>query len=147
MGVWSIMKNYATTAMCIVTALFAVSALHAEEDGWLQYHRTATGGALYYEPKSIAIEENVIDVWSKFVPAESGDVREMKHLVRFDCSRRKMKILNSNTYYRNGSLIELSPKHIFEPVEAGSSSEVLFNSVCSTRDEVTSLPTDTSPAH
>ena len=139
------MKNHKLAALCMVLSLGAFSVLQAEEEGWIRYHQTS-GGALYYEPKSIMIEENVVEVWSKFLPTGEGEIREMKHHVRFDCSRRKVKILNSNTYYRNGSLIELAQKSSFEPVEPGSTSEILFNSVCTHQEEGSSLPTGTTPA-
>jgi surface-adhesin protein E len=124
------MKRYNPLLLGCMFAIILCSVLPAEEDWWRLYHTNPEAGKLYYDTQSIMREENVVDVWSKFVPDRIDKVSSLKNQVRFDCRRRKWKILTSITSYSDGAVVELPQKNNYEPIVPGSSSEVLSNEVC-----------------
>jgi hypothetical protein len=111
--------------------------VRAEEPAWQEYRTTAAEGKLSYDPKSVVVEDNVVDVWSRFEPVADGRIREMKHWVRFDCTRKKMKLLKTITVHRDGKTVELPQKSKFEAIEPGSNPAILRALVCGEKDEPT----------
>jgi len=130
-------KNRTVPLLCLLLVWGLRQDVRAEEPAWQEYHTTAAEGKLSYDPKSVAAEDNVVDVWSRFEPVADGRIREMKHWVRFDCARKRMKLLKTITVHRDGSTVELPQKSKFEPIEPGSNSAILRALVCGEKDEPT----------
>jgi hypothetical protein len=114
--------------------------VRSEEAAWKEYRTTAAEGKLSYDAKSVAAEDSVVDVWSKFEPVADERIREMKHWVRFDCARKRMKLLKTITVYRDGSMVELPQKNKFESIEPGSNPAVLGTLVCGEKYEPQTAP-------
>jgi hypothetical protein len=112
----------------------------AEEPAWKEYRTTAAEGKLSYDPKSVVAEDTVVDVWSRFEPVADERIREMKHWVRFDCARKRMKLLKTITVHRDGKTVELPQKSKFEAIEPGSNPAILRALVCGEKDEPPAAP-------
>ncbi len=109
--------------------------VRAEDAVWKEYRTTAAEGKLSYDPKSVVTEDRVVDVWSRFEPVADERIREMKHRVRFDCARKRMKVLKTITVYLDGSMVEVPQKNKFEAIEPGSNPAVLGALVCGDNNE------------
>jgi hypothetical protein len=133
-------KNRMVLLLCLMLLWGFCPAVRAEEPAWKEYRTTATEGKLSYDPKSIVVEDRVVDVWSRFEPAADERIREMKHWVRFDCARKRMKLLKTITVYRDGSMVELPQKNKFEAIEPGSNPAVLGAEVCGEKNELQAAP-------
>jgi len=116
--------------------------VRAEETAWKEYRTTAQEGKLSYDLKSLVVEDNVVDVWSRFEPVADERIREMKHWARFDCVRKKMKVLETITVYRDGSKVELPQKNKFEAIQPGSNPAALSALVCGEKHEPRAAPRD-----
>jgi hypothetical protein len=127
--------NRTVLPLCLLLAWGLCLDVRAEEPAWKEYRTTAAEGKLSYDPKSIVAEDSVVDVWSRFEPVADGRIREMKHWVRFDCARKRMKLLKTITVHRDGSTVELPQKNKFEPIEPGSNPAILRALVCGEKDE------------
>jgi len=127
--------------LCLMLAWWGLCPdVRAEEAVWKEYRTTAAEGKLSYDSKSVAREDSVVDVWSRFEPVADGRIREMKHWVRFDCARKRMKLLRTITVYRDGSVVELPQKNKFEAIEPGSNPAILGAEVCGEKKEPQSVP-------
>ncbi|OGW33711.1 MAG: hypothetical protein A2X58_04185 [Nitrospirae bacterium GWC2_56_14] len=130
-------KNRTVLLLCLLLVWGLCREVRAEEPAWQEYRTTAAEGKLSYDPKSVAAEDNVVDVWSRFEPVADGRIGEMKHWVRFDCARKRMKLLKTITVHRDGSTVELPQKGKFEPIEPGSNPAILRALVCGEKVEPT----------
>lgn len=139
----NIRSNRTVLPLCLMLVWGICPDVRAEEAVWKDYRSTAAEGKLSYDPKSVVTEDSVVDVWSRFEPAADGRIREMKHWVRFDCARKRMKLLKTITVYRDGSMVELPQKNKFEAIETGSNPAVLGALVCGDKYEP---PAETPPA-
>ena len=101
---------------------------------------TAAEEKLSYDPKSLTRDDSVVDVWSRFEPVADERIREMKHWVRFDCVRKRMKLLRTITIYHDGSVVELPQKNKFEAIEPGSNPAFLSDEVCGEKKEPQPAP-------
>ena len=133
-------NNRSVLLFCFMLFWGLCPDLHAEEPAWKEYRTTATDGKLFYDLKSIVAEDNVVDVWSRFEPVADERIREMKHWVRFDCARKRMKVLKTITVSRDGSVVELSQKNKFEAIEPGSNPAALSVIVCGEKIEPPAVP-------
>ena len=132
-------NNRTVLLLCLMLFWGLCPDVRAEEPVWKEYRTTAAEGKLSYDPKSVAREDSVVDVWSRFEPV-AGRIREMKHRVRFDCARKRMKLLKTITLYRDGSIVELPHKNKFEAIETGSNPAILGLLVCGETDELPAVP-------
>jgi len=115
----------------ILTFLLCMASFaYAEKAEWKQYGTTNDGDVLSYDAAGLTVEENVVDVWSRFAPPLRDKIEEVRYHVRFDCARRKMKVLQTDTQYTGKPVQVQKHQGKFEPVEPGSKSEVLFTEVC-----------------
>jgi hypothetical protein len=133
-------NEYRRVLLVGVMLLGLCPGVNAEEVSWKEYRPRTAEGRLSYDPKSVSAEDGVVDVWSRFEPVADAQIREMKHSVRFDCGRKRMKVVKTITVYRNGRSAELSPQSKFEAIEAGSSSAILFALVCGEKNESPAAP-------
>jgi len=133
-------KNRTVLLFCLILLWGFCLDVRAEEAAWKEYRTTAQDGKLSYDLKSIVAEDNVVDVWSRFEPVADERIREMKHWVRFDCARKRMKLLKTITVYRDGSKVELPQKNKFEAIEPGSNPAALSVLVCGEKNEPQAAP-------
>jgi len=123
--------NTTTNYVLVLTvSLLTLSLAGAEAAEWKQYGTTNDGDILSYDAAGLTVEENVVDVWSRFAPPFVDKIQEVRYHVRFDCARRKMKVLQTVTQYAGKPAQVQTHQNKFEPVEPGSKSEVLFTEVC-----------------
>ncbi len=135
-------KSRKLPLLSLLLVLCLCPGAHAGES-WTEYRMTAEEGKLSYDPKSIETDDGVVDVWSRFEPAADPRIREMKHLVRFDCARKKMKLLRTITVNHNGSVVEIPQKNKFEAIEPGSNPAILGALVCGGKNEPQPAPQET----
>lgn len=133
-------NNRKVLPLCLLLLWGMCPGVRAEEAVWKEYHITAAEGKLSYDQKSIVAEDRVVDVWSRFEPVADERIREMKHWVRFDCARKRMKLLKTITVYRDGSMAELPQKNKFEAIEPGSNPAILAAIVCGEKKEPQAAP-------
>jgi len=128
-------NNRTVLLLCLMLFWGLCPDVRAEEPVWKEYRTTAAEGKLSYDPKSVAREDSVVDVWSRFEPVADERIREMKHWVRFDCARKRMKLLTTITVYHDGSVVELPQKNKFEAIDPGSNPAFLSDEVCGGKKE------------